>query len=322
MKKTLRLIGIGLGVLAIGLAALLLYVKFALPNVGDMPLIQIQATVAQVERGRYLANHVTICIDCHSTRDWNRFAGPPIAGTFGKGGDRFSPEMGFPGTFYAPNITPAGIGNWTDTDLVRAISAGVNRDGKAIFPVMPHPAYGRMNVEDIKSIVAYIRTLKPIVSTTPPSKADFPMNFILNTIPKKPSFQKRPDTTDVVAHGRYLVNAAACVECHTQQERGQPVDGMEFAGGRAFPVAGGEVRSANITPDLETGIGRWSKQAFINRFKAYDPARGHVPHLVKPGQPQSLMPWTMYAGMTESDLSAVYTYLRTIKPVHNSVKTF
>ena len=322
MKKVFRILGIMLTIVLVGIACALSYVKFALPNVGEAPNLKINATAAQIERGRYLANHVNVCMDCHSTRDWSRFSGPPIAGTLGKGGDRFGPEMGFPGTFYARNITPAGISDWTDGEVFRAITTGVTRSGKVIFPVMPHPAYGHMDAEDIKSIVAYVRTLQPIKNAVPESKADFPMNFILNTIPQKPDFQKRPDSTNTLVYGKYLTNAAACADCHSKQDKGAPVPGMEFAGGREFAFPGGMLRSANLTPDAETGLGKWTKDAFIARFKAHDMARGYVPQLVKPGEKQTIMPWSMYAGMTQNDLGAIYTYLQTLKPVHNSVETF
>ncbi len=249
MKNVLRFVGIGLALVLIGVAGLLAYTKLCLPSVGDAPKIEINATAAQIERGRYLANHVNACIDCHSSRDWSRFSGPPIAGTFGKGGDLFGPEDGFPGLYYVRNITPAGISHWSDGEIFRAISAGVTRDGKAIFPVMPYQKYGFMDQTDVKSIVAYVRMLRSIPNKIPASISHFPMNFILNTIPQKPTFQKRPDTTAVLEYGKYLVNAAACGDCHTKQEKGAPAEGAEFAGGREFGRQGTVMRSANITPD-------------------------------------------------------------------------
>jgi len=50
---------------------------------------------------------------------------------------------------------------------------------------MPYPNYGRMDKEDIYSMIAYIRSLAPIENEVPESKPDFPMNFIINTIPVK-----------------------------------------------------------------------------------------------------------------------------------------
>ena len=77
------------------------YIKFLLPNVGSAPDLKVERTPERIARGAYLANHVTVCIDCHSKRDWSRFSGPPIAGTFGMGGDLFDQKFGFPGVYYA-----------------------------------------------------------------------------------------------------------------------------------------------------------------------------------------------------------------------------
>ncbi len=65
------------------------YCKIALLNVGAAPVMKIDATPERIARGEYLANDVTVCIDCHSKRDWSRFSGPPLAGTLGMGGDLF-----------------------------------------------------------------------------------------------------------------------------------------------------------------------------------------------------------------------------------------
>ncbi|HNU89633.1 MAG TPA: hypothetical protein PKJ94_15140, partial [Ferruginibacter sp.] len=81
-----------------------------------------------IERGKYLAHHVALCMDCHSHRDFNQFSGPPIEGTEGIGGDEFNEKIGVPGVVYARNITPDtvnGIGKWTDEELVRVITRGI-----------------------------------------------------------------------------------------------------------------------------------------------------------------------------------------------------
>ncbi|MFN8344661.1 MAG: c-type cytochrome [Spirosomataceae bacterium] len=322
MKTVLRYIFISLAVVLLGIGGILAYVKFILPDVGAAPELKIKATQAQIERGKYLANHVNVCLDCHSTRDWTRYSGPPTPGTLGKGGERYGREMGLPGTFYSRNITPAGLGDWTDGEIFRAISSGVNRHGKALFPLMPYTAYGKMDREDIKSVIAYLRTIQPIPNKIPASEADFPMNFLMNTIPQQPKFEKRPDPSHSVAYGRYLVNAAGCADCHTKTDQGKPVPGMDFAGGVEINFPGSVIRTANLTPDKETGLGLWTKAAFIARFKAFDPASGYKPHSVKSGEKQTIMPWTMYSGMSEQDLGAIYAYLQTLKPVKNKVETF
>ncbi len=72
MKKILKIAGIILLVIVVGVAGLLTYIKTALPNVGDAETTTIEYTPERIERGRYLANHVSVCMDCHSTRDFTQ----------------------------------------------------------------------------------------------------------------------------------------------------------------------------------------------------------------------------------------------------------
>jgi mono/diheme cytochrome c family protein len=322
MKKFLKFLRYALVAVVVLVGGLLTYVKTALPNVGAPEDITVERTPERIERGRYLAHSVTICMDCHSTRDWTKFSGPLTEGTLGKGGDRFDQTVDMPGVFYAKNITPAGIERYTDGELFRIITTGVNKDGKAIFPLMPYPYYGRMDREDIYSIIAYVRTLEPITNPVPDSEPDFPMNFILNTIPKPAEPETRPEPSDQLAYGAYMVNATACRECHTQVKQGQIIPEVAFGGGREFGFPdGSRVSSANITPDKQTGIGNWTREQFIARFKMYTDSSYVLPP-VKPGEFNSIMPWTMYAGMTEEDLSAIFAYLQTVAPIANQVTKF
>jgi len=322
MRKVLKFLGYLLLILVIGVAILLSYVKLALPNVGAAPEMKVEMTPEHIAHGRYLANSVTICMDCHSTRDWSKFAGPLTPGTLGKGGELFDQKFGFPGVYYSRNITPKGISRYTDGELFRVITTGVDKEGKALFPVMPYPYYGRMDPEDIKDIIAYIRTLEPIDNVVPKPVSDFPMNFILNTIPKKANLQPKPSRSNEVAYGAYMVNASACRECHTQVDKGQIIEALAFSGGREFPFPDGStVRSANLTPDLETGIGNWTKEAFLNRFHMYSDTSYKIPPMTK-GAMNSIMPWNMYCHMSDEDLSAIYAYLHSLKPIKNQVTKF
>lgn len=322
MKKLFKILGIVLMLFVLVITGALTYIKAALPDVGDAPDLKVEPTEARIARGKYLANSVNVCMDCHSTRDWTKFSAPIIPGTMGKGGERFDHTVGFPGVYYSKNITPAGIGDYSDGELFRVITTGVNRDGNAMFPVMPYPYYGKLDVEDVYSIIAYLRTLEPIENPVADSESDFPMNFILNTIPAKPEPMKRPDPSDELASGAYLVNAAGCIECHTYAENGQIDRERAFAGGRAFQMPDGSVvTSTNITPDMETGIGNYTKEAFVQRFKMYADS-AYVAPRVAPGEFNTIMPWTMYGTMTTEDLGAIYAYLRTVKPMKNSVVKF
>jgi hypothetical protein len=97
---------------------------------------------------------------------------------------------------------------------------------------------------------------------------------------------------------------------------------MDFAGGMEIKLPHGTIRTANITPDNETGIGNWSKEMFIARFKSFesDSAKNIPADIFK--EYNTIMPWTMYAGMTNEDLGAVYDYLRNVKPVKKMVERY
>lgn len=321
MKKLLKILGALLLVIVLLGVGAITYITQALPDIPVQADLKVEITPERVARGEYLANHVCVCMDCHSTRDWNKFSGPLIPGTLGKGGEKFDESMNFPGTFYSRNITPFGLKTWSDGEIYRAITSGVSKDGHAFFPVMPYTHYNLMDTEDIHSIIAYLRGLPEQDNKPETSKATFPFSIILHTIPKPAAPQKRPDPTDAVAYGAYMVNAAGCGECHTKTVKGEKV-GEPFAGGFEFQMPTGAVnRSANITPSENGGIGKWSKQQFIDRFKAYGDS-SYVPPAVDwaKGEFQSVMPWTMYTGMTEQDLGAIYDYLRTVKPVDQVVE--
>jgi hypothetical protein len=96
---------------------------------------------------------------------------------------------------------------------------------------------------------------------------------------------------------------------------------MAFAGGFLFGLPAGALRSNNITPDEETGIGSWTREQFITRFKSMDPVT-HPPKVVAPQEFNTVMPWTMYAGMTEEDLGSLYDFLRTVPKVKNAVQVW
>ena len=217
------------------------------------------------------------------------------------------------------NITPDGISRYTDGELFRAITTGVNKEGHAMFPLMPFTYYGRMDPDDIHSIIAYVRSINPIKNDVPNSVPDFPMNFILNTLPQKGVPEKRPDPSDILAYGAYMTNASGCRECHTQADKGQIDLTVAFGGGREFMFPDGSIiRASNISPDAATGIGAWTEDMFIQRFKMYADSSFVLP-AVAPGEFNTIMPWTMYADMKREDLTAIYAYLKTVTPMSNQV---
>lgn len=319
--KALKIIAVLFGILLLLVLLSGTYVYFGLPKAAEPENLTIRATPERLKNGAYLANHVAACMDCHSSRDWSRFAGPMKNTGKGAGGEVFNQDMGFPGSFHARNITPYSLGDWTDGEIFRAITAGINKEGKALFPVMASHRFGKMDKEDIYDIIVYLRSLQPVKNDVPPSKADFPVNILINTMPVEPSFQQKPPVTDKIRYGAYLVNAAGCVDCHSQTDKGNIITGTEFGGGMEFKQPAGILRSPNITPDPKTGIGNWTKDVFVSRFKAYADSVYTAP-VVKAGEVNTAMPWTMYAGMKSSDLEAIYDYLKSLKPISNEVLRF
>jgi len=289
------------------------YVRFSKPDIGPAPALNIERTAARIERGKYLANHVAVCMDCHSKRDWSSFSGPVIPGTLGGGGEKFGKEAGFPGTIYSTNLTPYQLSSWTDGEIYRAVTGGVGQDGRALFPVMGYHRFGQMDKEDIYSIIAYVRTLPAVENEVPLAELDFPVNLLNRLSPVLAAHQSLPSPTDTIKYGAYLVNAAGCVDCHSKQEKGQIVPGTEFSGGMEFKQPNGIVRAPNITMDPGTGIGSWTEELFVNRFKIYADS-SYTLHKLTQDELNSPMPWKMYAGMSSGDVKAIYRYLKNLKP--------
>jgi mono/diheme cytochrome c family protein len=322
MKKVFKVILVIIVLIIVGIVGVASYVKSALRNVGPVPDIKVEITPKRVARGRYLANNVAVCMDCHSQRDWSVYAGPIKNGTFGGGGEEFGKAISFPGTLYSKNITPYALSGWTDGEIFRTITTGENKNGKALFPLMGYLAYGKMDQEDVYSIIAYLRTLPSLKNDVPERELDFPLNFIVNTIPTKAALSAKPDTNNKIDYGRYLITTANCVECHSKVDKGKRVSGTEFGGGRNFSFPNGTIAtSANISPDKETGIGNWSEEMFIQKFKQYSDTAYH-PQRVSQNDFNTPMPWLMYSGMTRNDLAAIYEYLRTVKPINNKIEKF
>lgn len=313
--------------LFIAASALLVFAGCALGKIAfgpgiDARDVEAPTDAATLERGRYLANHVAACTSCHSTRDWRYFAAPVTPGTEGKGGERYDEATGFPGTLVSSNLTPSALGTWSDGEIFRAITAGVDRDGEALFPIMPYPHYRKLATTDALALVAWVRSLEPIEHQTPRHELNMPLNLIVNLMPAEHEGPASPPAPGDAGYPAYITGIASCISCHSLEDKGQPVEGMAYAGGREFPVPGyGVVRSSNITPHEVTGIGAWPKALFITRFKAMTAEAVGATALSK-GDVQTVMPWTDYAGMSEADLGAIYDFLKTVPPVDNLVERF
>jgi mono/diheme cytochrome c family protein len=272
----------------------------------------VQPAAAQdknlLARGRYLANGPVACANCHTPR------GPDMA---------LLPNMSYAGGFkivdpafevYTANITPdkdTGIGAWTDAQIITAIREGKTREGKINFPPMPVPTYNNMSDGDVKAIVAFLHTIKPIRHEVPQSKYNIPQQ----AMPPAKGLPA-PSRKDKVAYGRYIVTALAhCFECHSGPDAHGAPDLEHNLGSGGFLITlapGATVMTPNITPDPETGIGKWS-DADIKKALTQG-VRPDGRHLAPP------MPFPFFKNMTNGDLDAVIAFLRTISPIKRVVE--
>lgn len=325
MKTFFKVVGIVVLVI-VALAAIgVSYLSLRKPAQRAANPEKIEATPARVARGNYLVHHVTICFDCHSERTM-AYALPFKPGREGVGGFVWDKQIGFPGTVAAANLTPdpdTGLGQWTDGEILRAMREGVDREGNALFPIMPYGHYSSLSDEDAMSIVAYLRTLQPQRYDKPKRALNVPLNFIVKFIPKPLAAPvPQADPNDHHAYGQYLVTVAACGECHTpKDDKGKDLPGMDFAGGYEMHTPAFRVITANITPDPDTYIGKATKEEFIARFRAFANFTTETAPPAAKGR-NTIMPWIAYSGMSDEDLGAIYDYLKTVKPVAHKVNSF
>src|SRR5262245_27146257 len=259
-----------------------------------------------IERGRYLVEVIGACGNCHTPK------GPDgdVRTLHMAGGLRIEE---FFGVAISSNITPdreTSIGAWTDAEIVRAIREGKSKHGRTLGPPMPFDVYRRLSDGDVKAMVAYLRTLRPVGNAVPRSQYRFPLpgsyGPSVGSVPE-------PAKNDPIKYGEYLAGPVAhCTECHTPRSAdGRPDRAKFVAGGLPFTGPWGKSYSANITPDRTTGIGSWTDAQIIAAIYG---ARRDGQRILPP------MPAPYYAiGFAAEDMRAIIAYLRSLPAVSNVV---
>jgi hypothetical protein len=271
-----------------------------------------ERTPERLARGKYLAEGVCGCMDCHSPHDWKQHDAPTPAGMEGAGEER-SELKGLPGRVVAPNLTPdpeTGTGKWSDDALTRAIREGVGHDGRALFPMMPYGGLRNLPDEDLASIVVFLRSLPPVRNPLPPTEIIFPVKYLMRDGPRPVLAPvASPDLSNQVKRGEFLVRIAGCDDCHTLQDGTRPMTGMRLAGGAILDGPWGRVASANLTSD-PSGIPYYDEALFVQAIRT---------GVVKARTLAQIMPWYFYRNMTDDDLKAIFAYLKTVTPVKHVV---
>jgi mono/diheme cytochrome c family protein len=175
---------------------------------------------------------------------------------------------------------------------------------------MPYTRYREMSDEDLASVIAYIRTVPAVQSQLPTTKMPFPLNYLMQNMPQPINAPvAAPDQSTPLARGTYLVSMGACADCHTPREKGQPLPGMDFAGGFLLHEPKGDVVSANITP-AASGIGYYNDTSFVQALRTGKVGARPL---------HASMPWIFYGKMTDDDLKSVFAFLQSLKPVKHQL---
>jgi mono/diheme cytochrome c family protein len=278
------------------------------------------AVLGSVERGEYLVDHVLMCGVCHTPNLPNSTAPDPNKYLAGSRSYDFKDIDGTTVTVNAENLTshdPEGLHSWTDGQIRRAISVGIDDEMFGIYPIMPYPEYALLTPEDLDSIIKYLRTVPPNGNVV---AADFPY---ADQHPPAAAIDdsKIPHTTlpatdpgyAAAERGRYIAKTA-CMNCHTEElSHGVPDLSKPFAGGRKYTFVRNapEHTSTNLTPHA-SGLMTWSIEDIATAIKTNkEKTTGREFCNTHPGGPDRL------GMMTDADAHDVATYLHTLPPIAN-----
>ena len=261
-----------------------------------------------IERGAYLTAAAG-CVTCHTDVKAKSL---PFAG----GGPMKTPF----GTFYAPNITPHpehGIGGWSEADFARALHEGISPGGRHYFPIFPYTSYTNMTPEDARAIKAYLSSLTPVARPSRAHDIRFPFGWrFAQTFWKLLFFEPgplraEPDKPAEWNRGGYLVRALVhCAECHTPRN---PLGGMDRARWLAGAPSGAQGDATpNITPDEETGLGRWSAEEIVDYLET-----GMDPDGDFAGSSMAEVIDHSTGKLSAADRAAIATYLRSVPAIRH-----
>jgi hypothetical protein len=262
------------------------------------------------DNGKNLA--FNICGQCHYDEKTKHFTGLPM-----------EDMPHFMGKIYSANLTHSIrngiISGYTDNQLANLLKTGVGNDGRYI-PFMIRP---NLAEEDMADIFLYFRSKDPAVTADDSIPGITRLNALgrmANHIAvKRMEYKKdvrRPDKNDAVANGRYLIDNIGCYHCHSKKITG--LDYLEpekskgyMQGGMKFKdKEGHKIYGANLTPDKNTGIGKYSKEKFRRAIKTGINASGDSLH----------MPMPRFKHLTQKQCDEIFAYLQTLEPAQHKIK--
>lgn len=206
------------------------------------------ATEAEIEQGRYLALAGN-CMACHTTR-----GGTPFAG-----GRRIDTPFG---GVYSSNLTPdpeTGLGRWTAQDFWQAMHRGRSKYGRLLTPAFPYNHTSVITRQDSDAILAWLRTLPPVVQAQPAHNLVWPVGTqpalaVWRSLFFEPSpFQVNKAQTAEWNRGAYLVQGLGhCAACHSPRNALGASGAVNDLSGGLMPVV--NWYAPDLTRDTESGM--------------------------------------------------------------------
>lgn len=302
IRKILKWTGIVLGSLIL-ILIIAVATRQNLTYDAPYPAIKASADSAVIAHGREIAYGPAHCADCHFAGNADsvfKLGQEPAL----SGGHAFELPIG---NFYVRNITPdstTGIGRYTDGEIARTLRYGVRPNGTAVIDFMP---FHNMSDEDLTAVISFLRSNKPVHNAVPEHSVTMLGRvikaFLLKPVGPTGEVPRSIPKDSTAVYGKYLANSVAnCVGCHTNRDlmTGAFI-GEPFAGGLKFEEPGmPTLVSPNINPNMPGRIYGWSQQDFIKRFRM-----GKV-------IAYSHMPWNSFKRMSDNDLKAIYSYLKSL----------
>lgn len=246
------------------------------------PNLKVEGTPEQIARGKYIA--YIGCTGCHGNK--GEF---PLSGGFDLANDIPLPI----GAMVSANLTPGGaLKDRTDGELFRVLRHGIAKDG-TLSVMMSFMPYRQLSDDDIKALIAFLRS-QPAVETKTNGGDDlnlvaailFGAGLLPTPDPINPNPVVAPAKGVNAGYGKYVATFGECRGCHGPNMTGTPPSNVDPAG----------------VPNPRPLVGTWTREQFIQTMRTG----------VKPtGQAfPARMPWVNASRMDDTDLSALYEYLK------------
>ena len=319
MRNSARYPALVLAIAAIAVAIALACARWPTHSRAIAENSSIASDAASIERGRYLSV-VADCAACHTAAGGRDFAGGrPISSPIG--------------TIYSTNITPdrdTGIGGISLDQFDRAVRHGIGKTGETLYPAMPYPSYSRVRDQDIVDIYNFfMHAVEPVSIQSHPNEIPWPLSLrwplalwrkLFAPAADAPPFDASAFADPIIARGAYLVQGPGhCGACHTP--RGISFQEKALDQSSELYLAGGQVIdgwvAVNLRGNSADGLGNWSKDGIVATLRM---ARNKEHAVIGAAMGDVVLHSTQF--LTEEDLQAVASYLKTLPATRNGLSDF